>query len=322
MARDPYETLGVPKTADEGAIRKAFRKLAAKYHPDRNPGKDAEAKFKEINSANEILSDKDKRKLYDEFGEESLRQGFDANHAKAVRDFRRRGGGAGGMPGGGPAGGGSVNFQDIFGGGSGDFGDMFGDLFGGRAGGAPGGGQRQRTPRKAPDVEAEVTVDFVSAIRGSTVELSRANGDTVTVRIPAGVSEGGRLRISGEGAKIPNAQPGDLLLTVRITPHPYFRREGDDLHLDLPITIVEAYEGAKVRVPTPEGEVSLKVPPKSQSGQLSRLRGRGVQRKGKPAGDLYVRFLVRVPDSDDPAVAQAIAELGKHVTDPRDGIHF
>lgn len=317
MARDPYETLGVPKTADEDTIRKAFRKLAAKYHPDRNPGKDAEAKFKEINSANEVLSDKDKRKLYDEFGEDSLRQGFDANHAKAMRDFQRRGGRGGPIPGGG----GSVSFQDIFGGAGGggaDFGDMFGDLFGGRG----GGGTRQRTPRKAPDTEAEVTVDFVSAIRGSTVELSRANGDTVTVRIPAGVSEGGRLRISGQGAKIPNAEPGDLLLTVRIAPHPYFRREGDDLHLDLPITIVEAYEGAKVRVPTPEGEVSLKIPPKSQSGQLSRLRGRGVQRKGKPAGDLYVRFLVRVPDSDDPAVVAAIAELGKHVTDPRDGIHF
>ncbi|MBK8943289.1 MAG: DnaJ domain-containing protein [Polyangiaceae bacterium] len=306
MARDLYETLGVQKTADEDAIRKAFRKLAAKYHPDRNPGKDAEAKFKEVNRAHEVLSDKDKRALYDEFGDASLSQGFDPQRARTMRDFSRGGGGRGG----------SASFQDVFGGGAGDFGDLFGDLFAGRNGGRPG------RPRKAPDMEAEVTVDFVSAIKGTTVELSRPSGDPVQVRIPPGVSDGGRLRIAGEGARIPNAQPGDLLLTVRVGPHPYFRREGDDLHLDLPITVVEAYEGAKVRVPTPEGEVQLKVPPRTQSGQLSRLRGRGVAKKGKPQGDLYVRFLIRIPETDDPAVVRAMEELRQHLQDPRAGIRF
>ncbi|NUP09604.1 MAG: DnaJ domain-containing protein [Polyangiaceae bacterium] len=307
MARDLYDTLGVNKSADEDAIRKAFRKLAAKYHPDRNPGKDAESKFKEINRAHEVLSDKEKRALYDEFGEESLSQNFDAQRARMMRDFARRGGGAGR--------GGNVNFQDVFGGNGGgvDFGDLFGDMFGGNV--------RQRA-RKAPDMEAEVTVDFVSAIKGTTVELSRPNGDPVTVRIPAGVSDGGRLRIAGQGARIPNAHPGDLLLTVRVGPHPYFRREGDDLHLDLPITVVEAYEGAKVRVPTPEGEVQLKVPARTQSGQMSRLRGRGVARKGKPPGDLYVRFLIRIPETDDPAVVRAMEELRQHLHDPRAGIRF
>lgn len=113
-----------------------------------------------------------------------------------------------------------------------------------------------------------------------------------------------------------------MLLTVRVGPHPYFRREGDDLHLDLPITVVEAYEGAKVRVPTPEGEVQLKVPPRTQSGQLSRLRGRGVAKKGKPQGDLYVRFLIRIPETDDPAVVRAMEELRQHLQDPRAGIRF
>lgn len=315
MARDLYETLGVPKTADEDTVRKAFRKLAAKYHPDRNSGKDAEAKFKEINRANEILSDKDKRAMYDEFGEDSLRQGFDPQRARMMRDFGRRGGAGRG---------GSVSFQDIFGGAGGgggggaDFGDLFGDLFAGRN----GGGARAPRARKAPDMEAEVAIDFVSAIRGATVELSRPNGDPVTVRIPPGATDGARLRIAGQGAHIPNAQPGDLLLTVRVGSHPYFRREGDDLHLDLPITLVEAFEGAKVRVPTVDGEVTLKVNPRTQSGQLSRLRGKGVQRKGKPPGDLYVRFLVRIPESDDPEVVSAIQSLAKHMTDPREGIRF
>lgn len=319
MARNLYEILGVSKDATEDAIRKAFRKLAAKYHPDRNPGKDAEAKFKEINRANEVLSDKTKRALYDEFGDDSLSQGFDAQRARAMRDFSRRGGGFG--AGGGR--GGSVNshprwdsnnFQDLFGGGGGDLNDLFGDAF-----------ARQNVrarPRKAPDMEAEVSVDFVSAIQGTTVELHHPNGDPVTVRIPPGVSDGGRLRIVGQGSRIPNAQPGDLLLTVKVDAHPYFRREADDLHLDLPITVVEAYEGAKVRVPTPTGEVQLKVPPRTQSGQVSRLRGRGVTRKGKPAGDLYVRFLIRIPETDDPAVERAMDELRNHLQDPRAGIRF
>ncbi len=312
MARDLYETLGVPRNADEDAIRKAFRKLAAKYHPDRNPSKDAEAKFKEINRANEVLGDKEKRSLYDEFGEESLRQGFDPQHARMMRDYAKRGGGGFGR---GAAG--NVSFQDMFGGqtGNADFGDLFGDLF------SRGGGPRAARTRKAPDVEAEVAVDFVSAIRGTTLELERQNGEKVTVRVPPGVEDGGRLRIAGHGAHIPNAQPGDLLLTVRVGAHPYFRREGDDLHLDLPITVAEAYEGAKVRVPTPEGEVTLKVPPKTQSGQLSRLRGRGVKKKGK-VGDLYVKFLVKIPQSDDPKVAQAIATLAEHSTDPRTDLRF
>lgn len=303
MAKDLYEVLGVQRSADEDTIRKAFRKLASKYHPDRNPGKENEARFKEVNAANEVLSDKEKRALYDEFGEDSLRQGFDPQRARAMKNFGRRGPG-------GP--GGSVSFQDIFGGGAGDFSDVFGDMFGGRG---------QRKPRRGADMEAEVHVDFASAIKGTTVQLSRGE-EVFTVRIPAGVTDGGRLRIAGQGGQVPSGTPGDLLLTVHVAAHPYFKRDGDDLSLDLPITIAEAYEGAKVRVPTPDGEVTLKVPPRTQSGQVSRLRGKGVARKGKPPGDLYVRFLVHIPTSDDEAVAKAVATLKDHVGDPRVGISF
>ena len=275
MAKSLYDVLGVPRTADDDTIRKAFRKLAAKYHPDKNPSKDSEARFKEVNSAHEVLSDKDKRSLYDEFGEDSLRQGFDAERARMAKNFGRGGRG------------GSASFQDVFGGGAGDFSDVFGDMFGGAA--------SRRRPRKAPDLEATVRIEFVSSVRGTTVELRRDSGEVVTVRIPAGADEGSKLRIAGQAPSPGFAQPGDLLLTVHVNDHPFFKREGDDLHLDLPITLIEAYEGAKVRVPTPEGEVTLKVQPHTQSGQLSRLRGKGVQRKGKPPGDLYVKFLVQIP---------------------------
>ncbi len=308
MARDLYETLGVPRSANEEAIRKAFKKLAAKYHPDKAPGKENEDRFKEANRAHEVLSDKDKRALYDEFGDDSLRQGFDPERARMMKNFSRQRG-AGGGPGG------SVSFQDLFGGGGGgDLGDMFGDLFGGRG--------RQRAPRKAPDMEAEVTIDFASSLKGTMVELTQSSGGTVSVRIPAGVSDGGRLRIAGQGATVPGAPSGDLLLTVRVRPHPFFKREGDDLHLELPITVPEAYAGAKVRVPTPDGEVTMKVPPRTQSGQVSRLRGKGVARKGKHPGDLYVKFLIRIPDGDDQELADAIEVLAKHARDPREGLKF
>jgi curved DNA-binding protein len=311
MARDLYETLGVPKDASEDVIKKTFRKQAAKYHPDRNPGKENEDRFKELNSAHEVLADKEKRALYDEFGAESLSQGFDPQRARAMRNFSRQRGA------GGRGGGGSVSFQDLFGGAGGgggvDFGDMFGDMF-------SGGRQRQARPRKAPDMEAEVVIDFVASLKGTTVQLAHEGGEAVTVRIPAGVSDGGRLRIGGQGGKAPGAQPGDLLLTVKVTPHPFFKREGDDLHLELPITVIEAYEGAKVRVPTADGEVALKVAPHTQSGQVARLRGKGVQRKGKSPGDLYVKFLVRLPVSEAPEVKAAMDALRAHVSDPREDL--
>jgi curved DNA-binding protein len=160
-------------------------------------------------------------------------------------------------------------------------------------------------------MESTITIDFASALRGTTLSLRLdAAHEAVQVRVPPGVSEGGRLRIAGQGGPgVMGGPPGDLLLTVHVTPHPHFKRDGDDLSLDLPISVVEAWEGAKVRVPTADGEVVLKVPPRTQSGDVTRLRGKGVQRPGRPPGDLYVKFLVRLPTGDDPAIARAMDAL-------------
>ncbi|WP_434045483.1 MULTISPECIES: DnaJ C-terminal domain-containing protein [Sorangium] len=325
MARDLYSVLGVSRDADEDTIKKAFRKLAMKYHPDKSPGKANEQKFKEINQAHEVLSDKTKRALYDEFGEESLSQNFDAERARAYRRYanaRAAGGGRGG-----PGGPGGFDVQEIFGntpGGGGDFSDILGDLFGrGRAGG--GAGRRAHPMRsRGSDVEQDLTIDFVSAVRGTTLQLQRADDpEPVTVRVPPGAAEGSRLRIRGQGGPgVGGGEPGDLLLNIHVTPHPFFKRQGDDLHLDVPVTLGEAYRGEKIRIPTPDGEVTLKIPPRTQTGQVIRLRGKGIARKGKEPGDLYVKFLVHVPTVDDPEVANAIEVLDGKVEAPRGDLRF
>ena len=306
MAKDLYAVLGVPRTADEDQIKKAFRKLAAKFHPDKSPGKDNEARFKEINRANEVLSDKQKRALYDEFGEEALQQGFDPERARFAKRYGT-GGPRRGAPG--PGGFGGFDVQEIFGGagGGGDLGDLFGDMFHRRGGGGRPGAARRAS--KGQDVASEATIDFASAVKGTTLVLQRG-GEEVQVRVPPGASEGSRVRIPGQGAPgFGGGPPGDLILTIHVTPHPLFRREGDDLYLDVPLSLAEAYRGAKVRIPTPDGDVLLVVPARTQTGQMTRLRGKGVARKGKEPGDLYVRFLVHVPTSDAPAVAQAVEAL-------------
>ncbi len=305
--RDFYTVLGVARDADEDTIKKAFRKLAVQFHPDKAPGKANETKFKEINRAYEVLSDKQKRALYDEFGEDSLQQGFDAERARVVRQYgggRSRGGaGAGGAP---------FNVEEIFGGGgggSGDFGDLFGNI-GDMFGRGPRGGGRGARARKGQDVESEATIDFVSAVKGTTVQLQREGEEPMTVRIPAGANEGSRIRVPGQGGPGMGGGPaGDLLLTIHVTPHPLFKREGDDLRLDVPVSLGEAYGGGKIKVPTPDGEVTLKIPAHTQSGQVLRLKGKGVTRKGKEPGDLYVRFLIQIPTEEDPRFAEAVAAL-------------
>ena len=321
MAEDLYATLGVPKTADADAVKKAYRKLAGKLHPDKNPGNAGiEARFKQVNHAYEVLSDPKKRKLYDEFGEEGLREGFDPERMRAYREWaarQSRGGSTSGRYPGGVSGQ-TADLEDLFGGSGGGIEDLFGDLM--------GRGRRQRGPSKGPDLESEITIDFASAVRGTSLEL-RPQGhgaEPVTVRIPAGASEGSRVRIPGQGAPSPNGGPrGDLVLSVHVTPHPHFHREGDDIHLDLPITIAEAYHGAKVRVPTLDGAVTLKIPEGAQSGQVVRLRGKGVARKGRPTGELYVHFLVQIPKDGGGEVAELIDRIAKFQEgDPRQGIHL
>ncbi|MEO7109764.1 MAG: DnaJ C-terminal domain-containing protein [Polyangiaceae bacterium] len=326
MAQDHYSVLGVAKDANADAIKKAYRKLAQKLHPDKNPGnKQAETKFKSVNQAYDVLSHDDKRKLYDEFGEEGLREGFDADRVRQYKQWqsqpgsgRARGGGGAGWPGGG--GEQTVNLEDLFGGqGAGSISDLFGDVIG------RSGGRRARGPMKGNDIGAETTIDFVSAVRGTSLELRAQNSTHPTVvRIPPGAAEGSRLRIAGQGEPSPNGgPPGDLILIVHVEPHAFFKREGLDLHLDLPLTVAEAYRGAKVKVPTPSGDVTIKIPEGAQSGGSLRLRGKGVTMKGKEPGNLYVHFSVRSPAtrSDEIGIlVDKLAELSPE--DPRSEIKF
>ncbi len=309
MAADFYSELGVAKSASEEEIKKAYRKLAAKLHPDRHPGdKKAESRFKAVNRAYQVLSDQKQRKLYDEFGEEGLREGFNANAARAYRRASRGGRARGGQ---------GFSLDDILSGGGngGGFGDLFGDLFNQARG--------RGRPSKGSDVAAEVTVDFVSAIRGANLSLRvQERGGDVTVRVPPGAGDGDKVRVAGHGAPGMGGPAGDLVLTIRVSPHPVFERKGLDLHLDLPITVAEAHRGAKVRVPTPDGEVSLTVPKHAQSGKVVRLTKKGVKR-GNQHGDLYVRFLVKLPESDSAEVERAVDALEAATAgDVRAGIRF
>ncbi len=316
MAQDFYGELGVARDASADDIKKAYRKLASKLHPDKNPGDDkAEQRFKAVNRAYQTLSDPEKRSLYDEFGEDALREGFDAEAARAYK----RAAGAGGRVRFSRGGGGG--WEEIFtgqgGGAAGGFGDLFGDLFRGRSAG-------RRTAMKGSDVLSEVTVDFASAIAGAELKLRVQDGsEEVTVRVPPGAGDGDKVRVPGHGQPgMFGGPPGDLVLVIRVKPHPHFERDGLDLYLDLPVTVREAYSGAKVRVPTPIGDVTLTVPKHAQSGQVVRLKRRGVKRQ-TDTGDLYVRFLVKLPDVDSDEVEKAIDTLEEATTsDVRAGIRF
>jgi DnaJ-class molecular chaperone len=290
---DPYTVLGVERGADADAIRKAYRKLARKYHPDVNKDPAAAEKFKEVNAANEILSDPEKRKNYDEFGDVSTRPGFDADRARAFRGGR-------GAPGGGVQ-------WDFGGGGNGgvdvDMEDLLGSMFGG------GGMGFDRRPRKGQDQQIAVSIDLLTAIRGGErhLTLQRPDGttDSIRVPIPAGAKDGGKVRLKGQGgASRTGGPPGDLLVLLEVLPHPLLRRDGDDLEMDLPVTVLEAIQGASLTVPTPTGDVRVTVPAGVGSGRRMRLKGRGVQRKGRP-GDLYLVVRPVVPVASDEETIEA-----------------
>lgn len=314
MATDLYKELGVSKGASADEIKKVYKKLAGQLHPDRNPGdQQIEARFKAVNRAYQVLNDAEKRRLYDEFGEESLREGFNPAAARAYRNAAQAAGAR-------RARGGPVNLEDLGGAGSGGFGDLLGELFGGGARSS----RRSSHMVKGQDVASEVAIDFVSAIRGAELKLrTDDNAEPVTVRVPPGAGDGDKLRVAGHGAPSHAGGPsGDLVITVRVNPHPFFERDGLDLHLNLPITVREAHRGGKVRVPTPDGPVTLSVPAHAQSGQEARLKGKGVKRAGKQ-GDLYVRFLIKLPAQDSEAIDAAVDALEAAMAgDVRGAIHF
>lgn len=283
--KDYYDILGVKKGASEDDIKTAYRKLAKKHHPDVNKGnKDSENKFKELSEAYAVLSDKEKREQYDRLGKEAFNfgGGQGAGGGFDFADFmnQARGGGGARNRGGRRS---TVDFTDIF-----------GDLFGGG-----GGGGGYETAQRGGDMESETTIDLRDAVFGTTVELRFSNGRSVKLKIPEGVSDGQRLRLRGKGA--PGAMggpPGDLNLVIHVRPHSLFDRRGNDIYIDLPITIGEAIRGADVDVPTIHGTVRAKIPPRTQTGQTFRLKGKGVRTKdnGKEVtGDHYYKVAVHVP---------------------------
>ena len=287
---DYYKTLGVPRTATTDEIKKAFRKLARKHHPDAGG---SEAKFKEINEAFEVLSDDKKRKLYDQYGT--------ANENQIPRGW----------------GGGSVNVEDIFGGaGAGGFGSWadilesirrgegaFGSNWDFNGAGASGFAGRQPRPRKGQDMNVTLNVTFDEAFRGAQKRVTvrvpgKSESETLDVKIPAGAVDGGRLRFRGKGgAGQAGGQAGDLLITTRIEPHPYYAREGADVVMDVPVSIAEAALGASVVVPAPDGtKVRVKIPAGTQDGAKLTIRGKGAPKvKGEGAGDLRIVVKVAVP---------------------------
>jgi len=314
--RDLYKVLGVARDVEADALKKAYRKLARRHHPDVNPGdKASEDKFKEISEAYDVLSDPIKRRNYDEFGEVALQGGFDAEQARRAREAfgARFGGGAEG----GPQFGGGEPFE------FGDLDDLLGRFgFGGRGGAGRAAGLR------GSDLQAQLELDFLEAAKGGekrlTLQLAGEDGrlrsQTLTVRIPPGVADGGRIRLRGKGAPgLGGGPPGDLWATVRVRPHPVFRREGRNLIVDVPLTIVEAIRGAKIEVPTLDGRATLTVPPGTDSGQKLRLRGKGIAAPGGGAlGDLYVVIQIRVPKQlDADALEKLDALAGAGPEDPR-----
>jgi curved DNA-binding protein len=312
--RDLYEILGVSRTASAEEIKKAYRRLAKQHHPDVNPGnKAAEEKFKEATAAFEVVSDPKRRKLYDEFGADALRTGFDEKRAEEVRRWKRQGAPPGGMP----FDFGDFATVDVGQYGAFDFGSIFGDLFGGGRGGAG------RAPVGMPgaDAQAEIEIGLREAVVGGERDV-RVDGKTLRVRIPAGVDDGAQIRLAGQGGPGYRGGPaGDLFLRVKLRQHPHVRREGKDLLLDLPVTVPEAVNGAEVRLPTFEGPVSLRVPKGARSGMRLRLKGKGLpDLRGGPRGDLFAVVQVVLPAESEALRKAARALEGLYEGDPRAGI--
>lgn len=289
MALDYYSVLGVKKTASADEIRKAYKKLSRENHPDRKPNDSAASeKFKQVQEAWDVLGDATKRQQYDQFGTT-----FGPNGPQFQQGQRRSGAGP-------------VDFQEMFGGNV-DLNDLLGGMFGGGAGGSPFGqaGRRGRATSGA-NIEAEIEIPFVVAAEGGTqdLQLDRAGKvERLSVKIPPGVSAGSVIRLAGQGQAGRGGGPaGDLLVTIKVAPHSYFRREGSDLLIDVPITVSEAALGTKVEIPTlAEGPVVVTIPAGTSSGAKLRLRGKGVpDQKTRARGDLYVVIkLVLPPKLDD-----------------------
>jgi DnaJ-class molecular chaperone len=313
MARDFYDVLGVPRGASEKEIRSAYRKLARKHHPDVNPNDSAaEARFKEVNAAYEVLSDPDKRKKYDKYGDRW-------EYADQIEEAQRQQSAGRWFRSGGPGGGQAFEFEI----GGEDLGGIFDSLFG-----RDRGARRARGPRRGQDLETPVEVTLEEAYRGTARTISVQGAEIcptcggagevgsatchtcggagqvartrrLEVQIPAGVRTGSRVRVAGEGSPgVAGGPAGDLYLVVNVAPHPRFERKGDNLYTDIEVPLVDAVLGGEVQMPTLDGRVALRIPELTQNGRQIRLAGKGMPRLGDPAkrGDLYARVQVRLPE--------------------------
>jgi molecular chaperone DnaJ/curved DNA-binding protein len=300
QTKDYYDILGVDEDASAKEIKKAYRDLARKYHPDRNPDKpNAEERFKEIQEAYSVLSDEEKRDQYDaqrRFG------GFGG------QDFGQNGGRA-------PGGGFDVRFeQGQPGEGFGGFGDIFNSFFGGGGGGgrggqksSPFGQQQQRRRAKGNDVETTLRISFDDALRGGKREVTLPDGETIRIDIPKGVRSGFKIRLRGRGESGPRGERGDLYVTFKVGDHPRFRRKGDDIYVTESVNAIEAMLGTERRIPTPYGQrIKITIPAGTQPGEKLRLRGQGVQTSSGSPGDLYVEIDVTIPDNLSEAQRDAL----------------
>ncbi|WP_298691422.1 J domain-containing protein [uncultured Sphingomonas sp.] len=292
---DPYQTLGVARTADEAAIKKAYRKLAKELHPDRNTDNPKAAdRFSAVTNAYDLLSDKDKRARFDRGeidgdGNPKAPFGYGGGPQSAGNPFAGRSGGF--RPGGGP--GGAAGFDQ-----GGDFSSIFDDLFNGGGGGGFGGRRGAPPQQKGSDVAYRLAVSFEDAAALRPQRVSLGNGKTIELKLPAGVETGTQRRLGGQGEPGP-AGPGDAIVTIEVQPHRFFTREGDDVRLDLPVRLDEAVLGGKVKVPTVDGVVMVTVPSGSTSGRVLRLGGKGFHRAiGSGRGDQLVTLLVDLPADD------------------------
>lgn len=295
---DPYATLGVARDASEADIKKAYRKLAKELHPDRNKDNPKAAeRFSQVTSAYDLLTDKDKRARFD-------RGEIDGDGNPAAPFGYGAGRGARGAPGGG---GFRAQTFDFGAGESADVSDIFEGLFGGRTGGgfASGFGRKAAPPPKGENLAYRLPVSFIDAASLAPQRVTLGDGRTIDLKLPAGVDTGTQMRLAGKGEPGVGG-PGDAIVTIEVLPHRYFSRDGDDVRLDLPITLKEAVEGGAVKCPTVERPVMITVPPGSTSGKTLRLKGRGFHRKGGERGDQLVTLWIDVP-ADDAALKAFVA---------------
>ncbi len=311
MDKDYYKTLGVSREASPDDIKKAYQKLAAKYHPDMNPDdKQAKDKFQQVQAAYDVLSDPEKREKYDRYGSAFETMGGGGN-------WQGRTGGFGGE---------EIDLSELFGAGEGGAGfGSFADMFG--FGGATRTRRRRTPPRRGSDLRAEITVDFQTSVLGGRqrVVMSDDQGEskTIEISIPAGIEDGKKIRLRGQGGPgATGGPPGDLLITVHVSEHPVFRRRGLDLEMTLPITVGEAVLGTSVDVPTPYGTIAVKIPAGSSSGRRLRIKGHGVRTKSA-RGDLYLELAIVLPEKMSPEMRKLIEQFEDSTRfDPRESIRW